>query len=523
MSETRERHDLLAEPLLRLEDETGARHEVTLPGLLAAWSRGDRRELASLQAHQQHAWYSFCVQLAVLALARAEAGAPAEDEARWRELLLTCAAADNAGPEAFQLVVDDLRKPAFMQPPVPEGSLDALKHEHLTPSSELDVLVTAKNHDVKIQGIEQPSPEQWVFALVTLQTMQGFLGAGNYGIARMNGGFASRPCVAYAPGLGSADRFLRDVRSVLDARATLLDRCFGAKRRVGLVWCEPWDGKVSLGFDELDPSFIEVCRRVRLTRGASGQILARRGSSRAARILASDAQGNTGDPWTPVSSDGKALTLPEAGFTYDRVQSFFFGDWHHGAAGDLRAGEQVRYWLGQVLVRGQGKTGGYHERWVPVPPKARPFLSSKDARASLGHRAKMWVERAGAARLKVLKPAVLTYLQGAPEKLKFDDGRAEPTLRRFDRAIDQEFFELLFENADADSEVANAVFEHRLFELAQAELELAFRSMPTSIARRARAVAYAERVLRGAALHQLPSLKPPSGNAPIAPETGDPT
>jgi CRISPR system Cascade subunit CasA len=43
------------------------------------------------------------------------------------------------------------------------------------------------------------TPEHWFYALLTLQTMQGFLGAGNYGISRMNGGFASRPSVGLAP------------------------------------------------------------------------------------------------------------------------------------------------------------------------------------------------------------------------------------------------------------------------------------------------------------------------------------
>src|SRR5690606_28027650 len=128
--------------------------------------------------------------------------------------------------------------------------------------------ITAKNHDVKIDRIDRPTVEHWIFALITLQTMQGFLGAGNYGIARMNGGFSSRPCVTYASGLSEAERFRRDVRILLEQRDALIeDYGFAQRGELGLIWCKPWDGTTSLAFDELDPFFIEICRRIRLTVG----------------------------------------------------------------------------------------------------------------------------------------------------------------------------------------------------------------------------------------------------------------
>jgi CRISPR system Cascade subunit CasA len=247
-------HDLLDDRLLGIEVDHDGREQVTLPGLLARLSRGESTGLTGIQAHQQHPVHAFLVQLAAIALERGQASAIAHDEAGWRELLVNAAKADGAGVEAFTLVVGDLTKPAFLQPPVPEGTLAVLKNVHTRVGAELDVLITSKNHDVKMDRLDRPTVEQWIFALLTLQTMQGFLGAGNYGIARMNGGFASRPCVAYAPDQDAAHRFLRDIEALREGRRSLPGG--GA---LGLVWCAPWSGDKSFWGGALDPLLIEIC------------------------------------------------------------------------------------------------------------------------------------------------------------------------------------------------------------------------------------------------------------------------
>jgi CRISPR system Cascade subunit CasA len=512
-------HCLLDDALLGVENDAGMRESVTLPGLLARLCRNEPTELTALQAHQQHAWHAFTVQLAAIALTRARRpDVLPVDEGVWRDLLVGTSAKDGAGAEAFTLVVGDMSKAAFLQAPIPEGTISVLKHEHLRPSAELDVLITSKNHDVKVDGLEHPRVEHWIFSLVALQTMQGFLGAGNYGIARMNGGFASRPCVAYAAEQTSASRFLRDVRALLDARDGLVngDRGFATKDGLGLVWCSPWDGKTTLNFARLDPFFIEICRRVRLDAPRPGVIVAHRGSSKAARIDGAAGTGNTGDAWTPVArKDARALTLSESGFTYERVQDLMFGDWAPAAAGQPNDADD-RFWLGQVLVRGQGKTGGYHERWVPVPGKARSFFAKPDARARLGKRAQEWVGFAKVARLNILKPAVLHLLQGGPDKLKFDDPRADPFLAHLNQEIDAVFFPLLFEHGAADPEIASVAFANKLLDLAKKELELATTSIPMSTARRHRAIAFAFRSFFGAARNRqdfprtdVPAASPP--------------
>lgn len=496
-------HSLLDDPLLGVEDDAGLRATVTLPGLLARLSSGTPTALTALQAHQQHPVHAFLVQLAALALSRAGTRDIEHDEGVWRALLVRAAARDRAGPEAFALVVPDLRKPAFLQPPVPERTLEALRHEHSRPSSELDVLITARNHDVKADRVERPSVEHWIFALLTLQTMQGFLGAGNYGIARMNGGFASRPCVAFAPDHGAASRFVRDVKAMVTARFRLTPR-FSPRRALGLVWCASWNGKTSLRLTDLDPFFVEICRRIRLSVACDGSLVAHRGPSKVARIEASDVMGNTGDAWTPVTRKGKALTLPEQGFGYARVQDLLFGDWTHGAAGSPRADGGDRLWIGQVLVRGQGKTHGYHERCVSVPQRVRSRLAELETRDELGARADTWVHLADAARYKVFKIAVLTFLQGGPERLNFGDDRAGPVAGRFDASVDDFFFPMLFDRADDPPEIADAAFETALFTLARRMLEASFLSLPVSAARRWRAEAHARRTLVRAARTYLP-------------------
>src|SRR5690606_36122723 len=120
-------------------------------------------------------------------------------------------------------LVSKAGSPAFLQAPCREAKeIDAWR-EISTPDA-LDMLVTAKNHDVKAGRIANAAPDDWLFALVSLQTQAGYMGAGNYGISRMNRGASSRPCVGIVPPGGPSARFLRDLRQILDRRQEMLQR-----------------------------------------------------------------------------------------------------------------------------------------------------------------------------------------------------------------------------------------------------------------------------------------------------------
>ena len=217
------------------------------------------------------AWRMFLGQIGALALHHGETTTLPQDEPAWRNLLraLTPEFRDD---EPWRLVVDDWTKPGFLQPPVPKDV--PLANDVETPDA-LDLLITARNHDLKQAIARQADPDDWIFALVSLQTSEGFGGATNYGIARMNGGSSSRAMMALAPapgGKGVTPRlgacFRRDVLTLLESRERELaanDHLgFPAEGGLALVWLAPWRGGRADPLSELDIWFVEVCRRVRL-------------------------------------------------------------------------------------------------------------------------------------------------------------------------------------------------------------------------------------------------------------------
>lgn len=493
--------DLLTTPVFTVatEDE---RIELSLAGLLARLGRGEATELAYVMPHQQHVMHALLVQLAALVCARSGDARLDRDEGEWREALRALAGCE----EAFQLVVADLSKPAFMQPPVPEGSLTAW--DVLETPDLLDVLVTAANHDVKRSKIRFARAEHWVFLLVSLQTQSGYPGRTNYGVVRMNKGLGNRPGIGIARDLSWPPRYLRDVHVLLDSRPELVSASRPYDEAgLALVWTTPWDGKTGLPLSSLDPFFIEVCRRVRLQRAPSGVVIARRTGSACQRIDGEDLLGNTGDAWTPIELEkGTCLTLGRGGFHYARVSELLFsGQWAGAPALDVRIEDgPTPVALFRALVRGQGKTEGLHERVVPVPEKARSLFASREGRAQLGTLAQARIEAAKNLGRKVLKPAFCALLQGGADDLRFDDDRADALLEDVDRAIDAEFFARLFDDIDESPEEQRARFERWLLELGKQALARGIDRLPVPVARRERAIAAAEGRFFGAARKNLP-------------------
>lgn len=163
-------HNLLVDPLIHTNG--GA---LTLPGLFAAMTRGEVTDFPALRPHQRPAWHMFLVQLAVLARSGQDDPLP-EEEATWHEKLrrLTTEFEDDA---PWHLVGEDDGTPAFLQPPDPGG----VKWSEVATPDALDMLITSRNHDLKREIAHDATPQDWLFALVSLQTMEGFGGAGNYG------------------------------------------------------------------------------------------------------------------------------------------------------------------------------------------------------------------------------------------------------------------------------------------------------------------------------------------------------
>ncbi|MGB8930129.1 MAG: type I-E CRISPR-associated protein Cse1/CasA [Anaeromyxobacteraceae bacterium] len=501
-------NDLLTDPVFSVRRGGVIRHH-SLPEVLALLGKDEVDAFTGLQAHQAHAWHAFLVQLAAVALASGGGKSPslsAVSAKRWRELLTELADGEES---AWRLVEPDLRKPAFMQPPMTAKRLDGWKGPFPYPD-EIDVLVTAKNHDVKGARVRQPAAQHWAYALVSLQTMQGFLGRGNYGIARMNGGFASRPGVGVSPDLRLAPRFRRDVKACLEARDSIGERLeMPDQAGIALLWLDAWDGKKSLPISHCDPLFIEICRRVRLVAGEDDRTSAWTRPTDVPRVDAERLNGDTGDPWTPVNkAKGKAFTATRAGFAYRVTRNLLLsGEFRPGAALQVKPGDGAGFFIGQVLARGQGETNGLHERYLPLPPRVLAILRRDGSeRIRLGALAERRVAAVDRILQSALKPALLTLLQAAPERLNFKDKRADGWLADADHAVDVVFFEHLWRDLDLAETDADERWIQTLASIARASLAWAAERAPIPSIRRYRAAAASERVLEGALRNKFPSL-----------------
>ncbi len=496
-----QRNDLLRDPMFRVDYRNGETGALSLPAVLAKLAGGVDLEFSSLQAHQMHAWHAFLVQLGAIAMHHQGSVELPTEPAEWQAAILALTDEEHA---PWQLCVEDLSLPAFLQPPVPEATIDVLKNRTSTPD-EVDILVTSKNHDVKRRRIREPSPEHWAFLLVSLQTTQGFSGKANYGIARMNGGFSNRPGISVARSAGWADRFIRDTALLLETRGHLVD-AYGYADDGGatLLWTIPWDGNSSISLSECDPFFIEVCRRIRLTR-SNGRITAAYVGTDKPRLNAKELKGNVGDLWTPVRrDDGASLTAKD--LSYVVLQDVLFGGAYRPSPASVtrdRDGPSP-FVVARVIARGQGGTEGLHERIIPIPAKARRLFATRDGRNTIGDLSRQWVEIVATIRGKILRPALIVLLQGAPESPNFKDGRCDEAARELDRRIDDLYFPTLFDTVDAAPDEAVTSWIKRALGIAREVFHETGNALPIPTARKYRAWSMAERVFEGASRNRFP-------------------
>ena len=470
---------LLHDPLI--ETDRG-RH--SLPGLMAALARGEVASFPALRPHQRPAWHMFLVQLGVLALSATDLADLPEREDDWRAALCRLTA-DFPDDAPWHLVGKDPGKPAFLQPPDPGG----LKWSAVETPDLLDMVITSRNHDLKREIAHLAAPQDWVFALVSLQTMEGFGGAGNYGIARMNGGSSSRAMLALAPAaqggrvVDPSAWWRRDVTRLLAGRRGIT----GA----ALLWCLPWPEKQALSLDRLDPLFIEVCRRVRLIEGVQG-LAAIRTTSKTARIEAKEVRGVTGDPWAPVHlGETKTLTLGERDWTYDLLDTLLYGgEW---AVPDLaksapEEAAQPMVLIAEAFARGNSKTDGFKSRVIPVPRAV--------VKVMFGTRAEELAKGQVAAIAEVDKALrnglALIAAEGDRDRLgRAQYARSQPARAALQRVADAAFFPALWAKLEAGGKdgiaEAQLAFVRHLAGAARAEFLRAAPGIPCTRIMRPRA------------------------------------
>ena len=505
-------HNLLTEPLIRARRaKDGATEAAPLPAVLAALMRDEITAFPVLRPHQRHAWHAFLAQLGAIALHSASLTEPPEDEARWRDLLraLTPEFADDA---PWRLVVADPTKPAFLQPPAPEGELSAYRNR-ITAADQLDVLVTAKNFDIKQATATDAEPDDWLFALIDLQTMEGYLGAGNYGIVRMNGGFSARSFLGLAPvDDGPGVHLRRDILAMLAARDETAQGSHGypAEGGAALLWLLPWDGTDSLSLDQLDPYFIEICRRVRLAQ-EGGRLYAVAAGSKAARIAGKEAKGNLGDPWAPVHlSEAKSLTLSDQDWTHELLFRLLFKSPPEWAVPPL-AERQARDASGPMLLvaeafaRGNSKTDGFKSRVVPVPvAMVRELFGERPKAIAPGLLADI-----ASVDLALRNGLVIVAAGGVREKVKSEHySRSLHARKALKRQADMMFFPELWTRMAATSDAGltpiRRTFLERLARIAREEFARALPAIPCASLMRPRAEARGRQALEYGLARAMP-------------------
>ena len=455
-------YNILMEPIFRVSLDGGQEVTCSLPKVYEALLKNQVVGFRSLRPHQRHAWHSFLAQLGATALHEAGLNTPPTAAAAWVELLRNLTM-DYPDDDPWCLVVEDMALPAFMQPPLTDDATPGDYNKTVVSPDEIDILVMSKNHEVKVKSSHSNTLDDWVFALLTLQTMGGYSGPRHYGISRMNTGFGNRPCFSLAPSVSQAGvirpgpHVKRDMLVLNDHWDEIADEYQLNKDGISLMWTVPWGGEKSekIEFAQLAPCYIEVCRRVRLQETRPCELQAVVSTSKDSRVNAKRLSGNTGDGWTPIHKEGaKALTLSAGGFTYERIVEYLDDQvWRwpvllHASEHDSEHSALVS----RAMVRGRGKTEGYHERVIPIDPATRDMMGSAEGRRRLSQIASERVE-AIAKLQNILRFALIIFSGGGKNRNSQEHRqRAKSWAKRLDLVAERTFFHDLQMEAVADED-----------------------------------------------------------------------
>ena len=526
-------YNILTEPLIRIETSDAGRVEASLPQVYAALMADEVEAFPALRPHQRHAWHAFLVQLGAMAMYRTGLQDPPDTAQEWADLIRGLTKRDFPDDEPWQLVVDDIEEPAFMQPPASSaekseeyGTKPARRGKQTVRvqdkdkicrcADELDMLVTSKNHDLKRAVAEETREDDWVFSLITLQTMEGVLGRGNYGISRMPSGYGNRSAFSFTPSIRLGVHFCHDLSTLLKNRQVLLDEYPMADSGISLLWVQPWDGTSceKKQISELEPFYIEICRRVRL-RWGDGELTALCANSDlkdGSRIV--DLKGLVGDPWMPVSNSTNQRGTPRAfleyrnKFSYERiVDGLTSPDWKAPILlKSLPEGDA--FLVARGMVRGQGGTQGYHERVIPLRQRTLQVFGRTGGPQQLGDIARKRIYQVRQVE-DILQHAIATFAaHGDSDRNSHRNRRpsannmARIWVNQLDEIVDFRFFDHLqteFEapgDAERDSiraEWLNGFVVHS----AEETLRDSWESLPCPDSQHLRARAISENVFNG--------------------------
>lgn len=483
--------NLLDERLLHYRrTNTGERTATTLPELFVAMVQNQVRDFPALRPHQRHSWHAFLVQLAAIALHRAERTEPFTTATEWRVALLALTPDDPDG--AAWCLVSPFDRPAFMQAAV-LGDL-ASKWETKRTPDEIDVIKASKNHDLKAQRMTRAGPEDWLFSVVSLQT-QSPSDSGSYKeSSKMDGGWGRRPGMGIVPPGGYGCRWLRDLKILLAERDHIAEKYGFNRKGLALAWLLPWDGSAmsAVSVAQLDPFYIEVSRRVRVNCDASFYT-AKTATTPNARIQ-SIAGGLTGDIWSPIDQDQdgrKVFTTRPYGFGYRTAVNLLVPTKIElsPAMKPQRFDPVVGLKLNMESIAWGPKNtnAGYHKREIAIGKKLAVMLASaKQAEIDeVAAISKSRVEQLGEITW-MLGQALMVLLthDSLSEGKKKDEAlkeRAKRFSQPFEAQCDAEFFPELFEEIETpDREAVRNRWLRTLAGRAESVLQSVFAAGPRS-------------------------------------------
>lgn len=526
--------NLLEERLIRIR-RTGkpAIERVSLPELLVLMGRDEVASFPALRAHQRFAWHAFLVQLAAIALHRAGRTAPPEAADAWAKLLP--ALTPEHPDDAPWCLVAPHDRPALLQA---GAAGDALRwfmrpQEIITTPDGLEQAVLpiiSRNHDFKTASIFEAEPDDWLFALVNVQTMSAY--SIKYpGVVRMGSGTGTRTCVTLRPPGEVGAWFERDLRLLASGPRD---------ERPGLVWLEPWTGQGSLPIQRLHHLFIEICRQIRLVMN-NGRVAALQRAEAQPRVgdkaTRDKVRGVIDDPWLPIEMSSKsrpgsrdlpaAIAVRASGLSYAAVVKLVnpelvkLGRLASVASDDADDGLSFHCCAVAHHYK-QSKTEGYHERQIPISKAVRRLLSVGAAdRIAAAGRAR--VDDVGKLSARVLQPALYCLLRDGKHEPPTSKQRENPRARAkrwtdwLDRMVDASFFpdlwrELEAEDGEERERIKNAWLSDQIAK-AESILDEACRSVPLAAIHRYRARTRAKGLFRDRARTQFPQLYPERADA----------
>ncbi len=522
------KHSLLSEGVFQVTGSDGVASRLSLPQVLARLTAGEDLAFDALRPHQRPAWHAFLVQLAYLALEDdEEPSAPCTPEA-WAERLraLTPGHDDDA---PWCLINGDWQRPAFLQAPCSaerNGDFCDDKHADLGVQA-FDVLDTARNHDEKTGKLRMlhSQPDVAVYGLVSLQGWAAYGGRGLYNSMRMNGGVSSRPHFRLVYERGSGKEFMRDVTALLEQRDAIWEYADNVRIGTGrvephrLIWLLKWDQE-SIPIADVHPLCLEVSRRVRMDLIGT-EVCLRRAGSNAMRIDEAGRCGNVLDPWTPVLAGDppRALSAQIDTLSYKRLPTLLFDrvatklPMLAAPSARERAANRNATLLAQVVVRVKRGTEGLLCREIEI---AAPMLTKMvSAPAALARQAERFVMLAGQSSGSAYRGALMQFVAGKEgfDRKNRDFARAvDPMVERYEQAIDEAFFSILFSTIEQDLDDTDAQrrWVNWLAASAHQHLSLAVEALPTRDGSRLFARVRAETFLRRSLRKQFGELLGPA-------------